>query len=379
VTGDAPDGPSAGALVDESTLADWDAFCRGYLWPVYHGLPGRPTFRRGSWLAYLRANEVYASATAAAARNGDTVWVHGHRLLLVPALLRRRSPGLRVGLTLDTPVPDSADRGRRRAVGLLEALAAADYVGVESRACAVNLAAATARTGAMPVNVGVHPPAIDTSTVAETANRADVIAASRRVRHRLGTSGRILLSIDTADAIEEILDRLDAFESLHHSGVLRLDGWSIVQVVGDPVRSDRPGDLDAVLARRVGEINDRYGSVSHQPVVLLRGNLELTSRIALYQATDVLVAGRTAQVPLEFVVAAPAGAAMVMSERNPAAAVTEPYLVGGDPRALVHALASATAASEAERVIRMSAMRERVADYDNAAWAERFRAALAVA
>jgi trehalose 6-phosphate synthase/phosphatase len=371
--------PPAEALVDESTLADWDAFCRGYLWPVYQGLPGRPTFRRGAWLAYWRANEAYAAATAAAARNGDTVWVHGHRLLLVPALMRRRSPGLRIGLTLDVPVPAGGDRGRRRAVGLLEALAAADYVGVESSGCVANLAAATARRGAMPVNVGVHPPAIDTSAVAETANRLAVIAASRRVRHRLATSGRLLLSIDTADAIEEILHRLDAFESLHHSGALRPAEWSILQVVGEPVQPDRPADLDAVLTRRVAEINDRYGSAAHQPVVLLRSELDLASRVALYQAADLLVAGRRPRVALEFVAAARAGAGMVMSSRNPAAALTEPYLVGDDPRALAPTIASAMGASEEERVIRMSAMRERVADYDTAAWAAQFRSSLAAA
>lgn len=73
--------------------------------PLYHGRVETPEFRDQWRLAYQRVNQRFADAAATLAAPGGIVWVHDYHLQAVPALLRRRRPDLRIGMSLHTPFP----------------------------------------------------------------------------------------------------------------------------------------------------------------------------------------------------------------------------------------------------------------------------------
>jgi hypothetical protein len=56
---------------------------------------------------YVEVNERFAVVAAACAADNATVWVHDYRLQLVPSGLRRRRPGVRIGLATTSRAPDT--------------------------------------------------------------------------------------------------------------------------------------------------------------------------------------------------------------------------------------------------------------------------------
>ena len=70
------------------------------LWPVLHTVNMDTSLLEQFhvlWSAYQAANEAYINAVASVYEEGDTVLVHDFQLMLLPALLRRRFPGIKVG------------------------------------------------------------------------------------------------------------------------------------------------------------------------------------------------------------------------------------------------------------------------------------------
>ena len=64
-----------------------------------------PVFERAWWETYVVVNQRFADAAAEVAGPGATVWVQDYQLQLVPAMLRKQRPDLRIGFFLHIPFP----------------------------------------------------------------------------------------------------------------------------------------------------------------------------------------------------------------------------------------------------------------------------------
>ena len=107
-------------------------FANATLWPLYHDAIRPPTFDRGWWHAYVTVNERYAAAAARGRGTGATVWIHDYQLQLVPAMLRKLRPDVRIGYFLHIPFPPRElflQLPWRREI--LEGLLGADLVGFQ--------------------------------------------------------------------------------------------------------------------------------------------------------------------------------------------------------------------------------------------------------
>src|SRR3978361_1317148 len=82
-----------------------EGFSNATLWPLYHDVIATPEFHREWWDAYVTVNQRFADATAAVAEQDAVVWVQDYQLQLVPAMLRRARPDLRIGFFLHIPFP----------------------------------------------------------------------------------------------------------------------------------------------------------------------------------------------------------------------------------------------------------------------------------
>lgn len=89
--------------------AYYDVVANQTLWFCLHGLwdrPRRPRFDRHWWAAWERyqaVNATFAAAADGAAEEGATVLIQDYQLALVPGLLARRRPDLRISTFLHTP------------------------------------------------------------------------------------------------------------------------------------------------------------------------------------------------------------------------------------------------------------------------------------
>ena len=146
--------------IDAQTFrAAYNGIANSTLWFVLHqlfDLPTQPVFDaswRRQWAAYVRYNQSFADAIVDEAAEGAAVMVQDYHLFLVPRLLRRARPDLRIGFFTHTPwvpsdyfttLPDDV------AYEVVDGMLGADVIGFHTAA----LGRPVRRDGAHPVRRG---------------------------------------------------------------------------------------------------------------------------------------------------------------------------------------------------------------------------------
>lgn len=106
-------------------------------WSVFGGAPTEVGAWRDEWAAYARTNTTYAERIIELVSSDGTVWINGHRWLLVAAALREYGHRGPIGLLLDVPFPAprqlEALPWRAEVMAAIERL---DLLGLGSPACA---------------------------------------------------------------------------------------------------------------------------------------------------------------------------------------------------------------------------------------------------
>lgn len=380
---------------------DADGYARhanSTIWPLYHDLV-RPAEHDPQWReAYRAANHAFAAAAAREAAVGASVWVHDYHLHLVPSMLRRLRPDLRIGFYLSTMFPP-ADILQQTPMhrDMLAGLLGADVVGFQAANAAENFlrlsetlpqdTAAVVGSLRPPVDVGVYPTSVDARAIEQIARRPDVVRRAAAIRDSLGSPPVVVLSIDAATEAAGIERRLRVVHELFASGELHPEDVVVVQVVTDAPAgvapdTDAAPDVAEAIAQEAARINGQFASVGRACVHYVRDSPDLDERVALYLAADVLVATplrEGATLPaLEFVAVGARDSSLVLSEFSGTAVVLpEAFLVNPyDEDRLRRSLLAAIAAGPTERERRMSAMRTYVHSYDTHAWARLFLIAL---
>jgi len=284
-----------------------DAFYYGFsnrtLWPLYHDAVRWPEYHREWWGPYKDINRRYAEAAASVAADGAVVWVHDYHLQLVPAILRKLRPDLRIAFFLHVPFPPQelfAQLPWRREI--LSGLLAADVVGFQTKAGAANFATLARRyAGAKgtsrallyqgrTVRADSFPVSIDFARFDELARSPTVRADAERFRARLGLRRKIILGVDRLDYTKGIDIRLKAFRELLARGDTTLADCVFVQTAV-PSRENVVTyvDLKKRVEMLVGQINGEYADVGRVAVHYLHRNLPIEDLAALYVAADVMV------------------------------------------------------------------------------------------
>ena len=85
-------------------------YCRQVLWPIMHSILGHVDILNLSSMtqaqeAYVTANQKFLDVISSIYEEGDVVLVYDFHLMLLPAMLRRRYPGIRVGFFCSCPFP----------------------------------------------------------------------------------------------------------------------------------------------------------------------------------------------------------------------------------------------------------------------------------
>ncbi len=269
----------------------YEGMSNGTLWPLYHDVIVAPTFHRTWWEAYVRVNRRFTDATAAVAASGARVWVQDYQLQLVPRMLRRARPDLRIGFFNHIPFPPYeifAQLPWRRQV--IKGLLGADLLGFQRPADANNFLRACRRNG-IPSQSGVvrldgpiqpgrgdvqtgravraasFPVSIDAQTFDEIARRPDVQARAVQIRKELGDPELLLLGVDRLDYTKGILHRLQAYGELLDEGRLATPGAVLVQVATPSrERVEQYQQMRAQVEAIVGRINGTHGQLGSPAV-----------------------------------------------------------------------------------------------------------------
>ena len=375
----------------------YNGLCNRGLWPLFHTVPSRASFRDADWDAYVRVNRNFALAAAELVPADAMVWVHDYHLLLLAAALRQLGHRGPIGLFLHIPFPAHdvfsmfpwADR-------LLADLLAFDLLGFHTpgyvanlRECvgaipaarvsddAVEFRGRRTRIAAFPI--GIVPEDFESTPDPSTAEEVESILKSI-------APTRLILGVDRLDYTKGIPERLLAFARLLETQPEWRGKVSLVQV-SVPSRADVPeyADQRAAIEAIVGRINGEYGEPSWTPVRYVYRSYERPQLVALYRAAAVgyvtplrdgmnlvakeFVAAQEAADPGVLLLSQFAGAAVELKD----ALLTNPFHTDGMARDLDQALRM----TKQERVERHTKLSSAVRRTTALTWAEEFLNTLA--
>jgi len=389
--------------LDEDDVTDYyEGFSNDTLWPIYHDVIVPATFRRHWWARYAQVNQRFAAAIADVAAPGATVWVHDYQLQLVPAMLRRSRPDVRIGWFDHIPFPPVELFAQLPWRGeILRGLLGADFLGFQRkadsdnfvRACRQLLPATTRRdlvqdpSSGRWVRTAAVPISIDTASLEALARTPEIQARAKEIRVSVGNPQVLILGVDRLDYTKGIRHRLKAYEELLAEKRIAPPQVTLVQVATPSrERVEAYKLLRGLIETTVGRINGLYADIGAPPVHYLHQSYDRREMAALYTAADVMLVTPLRDgmnlVAKEYVACRyDDGGALVLSEFTGAwhefgAAFTcNPHDIVGLKETIMRAIQT----SPAEKRRRMRALRRKVAVNDVQHWAATYLAALAAA
>lgn len=290
------------SLTDADIRDYYHGFSNRTLWPLYHDAIRTPEFNARWWRSYHEVNRRFARAAAAAAREGDVVWVQDFHLQLVPAMLRESRPDLRIGFFMHIPFPpEELFAWMPWRSEILRGLAGADVVGFQTFSDAQNFSRLARRfldvegtdttlfMGRRRVHVGSFPISIDFDDFDGVARRPETTEAATGIRRAMG-GRRLILCVDRLDYTKGIDLRLRTFEHMLDSGDVKASDAVLVQVAV-PSRENVPdyAEQRTEIERTVGRINGEFSAPGQVAVHYFRRNLPREQLIAYYRAADIMM------------------------------------------------------------------------------------------
>jgi len=375
----------------------YEGFSNATLWPLYHDVVAPPVYERRMWESYQEVNRRFAEAAAAAAEHGAIVWVQDYQLQLVPAMLRKLRPDLRIGFFLHIPFPPDELFWRlpwRKEI--VEGLLGADLVGFQRPGGAANFIRLCRRllgvtykgseiyTEGRVVKTQAFPISVDFAELDDLVREPAIIDRAKQIRAELGDPEHMLLGVDRLDYTKGIGQRLEAFGELLDEGSISPAEAVLVQIATPSrERVEEYRRLRDDIELQVGRINGEHATLGVQPIQYFHQSYGQRELAALYLAADVMVVTPLRDgmnlVAKEYVCCHhDLRGALVLSEFAGAAdELRASYLVNPyDVEGLKRQMLAAMRATPHEIARRMRTMRRRVSTYDVNRWASEFLTAL---
>jgi trehalose 6-phosphate synthase len=385
-------------LSGEDVELYYEGFSNATLWPLYHDVIVQPEFHREWWEAYVAVNLRFAEAAAHAAAENAVVWVHDYQLQLVPAILRRLRPDVRIGFFLHIPFPPTelfAQMPWRRQI--LDGLLGADLVGFQRPGAASNFARlARNRMGLRTRGDRIHLPddrvvrarsfpiSIDVGELEDLARRPETDARAKEIRAEVGNPRHVLMGVDRLDYTKGIRQRLRAFGELLEDRRVSVDDAVFVQVATPSrERVEQYRVLRDDIEQMVGRINGEHGRIGSPAINYLHTSFSRPEMAALYRAADMAVVTPLRDgmnlVAKEYVACRydDTGALLLSEFAGAADEFRQAYLVNPhDINGLKDTMIEAMYADDRQLSRRMKAMRKHLATHDVNVWAASFLKAL---
>ena len=383
-------------LSAEEAEAHYEGFSNSSVWPLLHYMADYLRYEPRWWEEYRKVNQRFADKVLSIAKEGDLVWVHDYQLLLLPAMLRQASLGLRIGFFLHTPFPAfEVFRCHPRRRELVEGMLGADLLGFHTfgylrhfRSAATRLLGVTAETTRVRcadgrlASLGVFPIGINARKFEEALDQPEHLLLQEKFRQTF-QGKRIVLSVERMDYTKGILHRLEAVDCYLSAHENRDDIKFIFVSVPSREGVEEYQELRADVESRVGRLNGKYATLHNSPIHFIHGSVEFADLCALYSIADAglvtpLIDGMNLVAKEFFACQRDHSGPLILSEFAGAAEelfnalIVNPY----DAQAVAESIARALAMSLEEKRARNEPMRERIKQHDAQHWAASFIEAL---
>jgi trehalose 6-phosphate synthase/phosphatase len=372
-----------------------DDYYTGYanssLWPLLHYITPFARYEEIWWETYQRVNQLFAKTVTSEAKEGDIVWVHDYHLMLLPAMLRKQRPDLKIGFFLHTPFPSyELFRCNPNREELLKGLLGADLIGFHTfsylrhfRSSVLRLLGIESEMDFIPTDthtaaIGVYPIGINSKKFLKAMESDEYHQHLKEYRETF-QGKKIVLSVERLDYTKGIPRRLDAIES-YLSQAKQSDDIVFI-FINVPSRESVPEyqDLLAELQGRVSQINGQHATIQNAPIHFIHKSIGFNELSALYTLADVamvtpLMDGMNLVAKEYLACQQSKNGALILSEfagaaqELPHALIVNPYNINQVAQAIKKALAL----TDAEKQKMVTPMKDRVIKYDARHWADAF-------
>lgn len=292
---------------------DRDLFYSGFsnktIWPLFHYFPQFTEYDEKTWKAYYRVNQKFANEILEYAEPDDKIWIHDYHLLLLPGMIRKMNPHVRIGFFLHIPFPSyELFRLIPWRKELLEGMLGADLLGFHSydyqrhfmssvkRLIGYSTYLNQIRLEDRIVKIDAFPMGIDYdkfyNASVESQQRPKELQSE--IKRELDTykknypERKLILSIDRLDYSKGIPHRLIAFEHFltkypEFKGKVSLVMLSVPSRVDVRHYQMMKSEIDEL----VGRINGKFASINWTPVWYFYRSLPFEDLIELYNSCDV--------------------------------------------------------------------------------------------
>jgi len=378
-------------LTKQEVTDYYNGFSNSSMWPLLHYMTTHAKYEERWFEQYRRVNHIFADAVLDTVRKGDNVWIHDYHLMLLPAILRKQKPSLKIGFFLHTPFPSyEVFRCHPNRAEIVEGMLGADLIGFHTfgylrhfRSSVLRILGIESEMNRIPGTshdafIGVYPIGINTDKFSRELS-SDAYRKSLNDLKKAHSGKKIVLSVERMDYSKGIPRRLDAIERYLKADGLRDDIVFIFISVPtrESVREYR--ELRRQVEQKVSKINGRYSSTKNVPVHFIYRSIDFSELCALYAIADValvtpLIDGMNL-VAKEYlfcqqdkhgvlILSEFAGAAQELSH----ASIVNPYNIGD----MVQSLREAFNLPEEERRMRLELMKQRVTQHNARFWAGSF-------
>ncbi|RAZ90824.1 trehalose-6-phosphate synthase [Mesorhizobium hawassense] len=292
-------------LSDDEYQGYYLGFANEGLWPLCHIAFTRPIFRESDWEAYEQVNRKFAETVVAEARNErPIVLVQDYHFALLPRMIRERLPEAIVITFWHIPWPNSEVFSicpwRER---ILDGLLGSSIVGFHTQFHANNFTESVDRfmesrieRADAAISYGgqvtlVHSYPISIEWPIELLKALPSVEECRgrvRKRFRIPADAKLCVGVERLDYTKGILDRFHALEELFIRHPETVGNVVFLQIAA-PSRGTLPAyrHLHEECLRYADELNQRYGSKSYRPVVMVAEHHSQAAVYELYRAADI--------------------------------------------------------------------------------------------
>ena len=382
----------------------YHGFSNRIIWPLFHYFTEYAKFSSKKWKGYSEVNAKFAEEILEHAGPKDLIWVHDYHLMLLPALLRKERPSLKLGFFLHIPFPSfEIFRILPCRVEILEGLLGADIIGFHTFEYQQHFLDCVARLLPAEVDcncviykghrseVNVYPMGIDADKFEKEAiAQVEVPGFRLNLKEELqkytqkNPDIKYILSIDRLDYTKGIANRIKAFDFF-----LKNNPWAVGKVrllmVAVPSRTNVPQyqQLKKEIDELVGGINSKYATLSWSPIWYFYRSFPFRNLVELYSACDIALITPVRDgmnlVCKEYIMCRPdKTGVLILSEMAGAAKeLSEALLINPVSfKEISDALVQALTMPKEEQKKRMEEMQERVKKFNVAKWAKGFVADL---
>lgn len=370
----------------------YEGFSNEVLWPVFHYLVTYANYEQSYWESYKEVNEKFALSALQFINEYDKIWIQDYQLLLLPGLLRAKTPQSTIGFFQHIPFPSyEIFRLIPWRIELLNGLIGADLIGFHTyddvrhfistatRLLPINASANILTNLDRQIVVEAFPMGIDFDKFDQLAksplvvNEVDEFNKSR-------TEEVSILSIDRLDYSKGIFERLQAFALLlsnHPTYIGKISVYMIVVPSRDSVPQYR--DLKEKIDREVGNINSKYRTVNWNPIHYFYRSFPVEVIAKFYATADICLVTPMRDgmnlVSKEYVASRinETGVLILSEMAGSSKELTEAIIVNpnnlGD---IMQAIVTAIQMPVDEQKIRMKAMRANVKKFNVKLWVNNF-------